>query len=72
MKNKITLTFEDYEKTSEPQEDYLVGGFSKSFSNQKEIAFAEHTNNCDGGNCVSGCGGNGNYSCNTATGCSVQ
>ena len=67
MKNKITLTFEDYEKTSEPQEDYLVGGFSKSFSNQKEIVFDVVANNCNEGNCVAGC--RGNVGCNTALGC---
>ncbi len=69
MKNKITLIFENYEKISESQEHNLVGGFSKSFSNQNEISFNEETNNCNGGNCVSGCGVKGNYGCNNVAGC---
>ncbi len=70
MKNKITLIFENFEKISESQENSLVGGFSKSFSNQNEISFDQETNNCDGGNCVAGCGGN--VKCNTVAGCGAK
>ncbi len=71
MKNKITLIFENFEKISESQEHNLVGGFSKSFSNQNEISFSEETNNCHGGNCVKGCGPF-NSGCNTVVGCDKQ
>ncbi len=71
MKNKITLIFENFEKISESQEHNLVGGFSKSFSNQNEISFSRETNNCIRGNCFSGCGDE-NIQCNTVAGCGVK
>jgi len=67
----MTLIFQNFEKISESQEQNLVGGFSKSFSNQNGISFSEETNNCHGGNCASGCGPT-NIGCNVTAGCNKQ
>ncbi len=71
MENKKIIIFENYEKISEPQGNHLVGGFSKSYFNQNEISFSEEANNCQGGNCVSGCGSR-NSQCNNVAGCGKQ
>ncbi len=68
MKNKVTLILENFEMISEPQENNLVGGFSKSFSIQNTIPEIDPpSNNCWSGNCAYACGGN--VSCNTVAGC---
>ena len=67
MNKKITLTLENFEGISESQGNQLVGGFSQSFSGQEAAFSASTTNNCSGGNCVSGCGTNSG--CNTVAGC---
>jgi hypothetical protein len=65
---KMTITLENFEGISESHGNQLVGGFSASFSTTKfESNLALADNNCKGGNCVEGCGGNSG--CNTVTGC---
>lgn len=65
---KVTITFEDFEGLSKTQGDKLVGGFSASFSSPRyQSSFSGADNNCKGGNCVEGCGGNSG--CNTVDGC---
>jgi len=66
----MTLIFENFEKISGSQEHNLIGGFSKSYSNQNEISFSVETNNCRDSNCAYGCGGN--IHCNTVAGCGVE
>jgi hypothetical protein len=69
MKKKITITLEDFEGISETQSRQLIGGFSKSFSGQVELSSTLVGNNCQGGNCVQGCGSDNNLACNYHVGC---
>jgi len=65
---KVTITLENFEGISESQGNQLVGGFSVSFSASKGSEFdMAVANNCNGGNCVTGCGGNSG--CNTVANC---
>ena len=69
MKQKVTLTLENFEGISESQGNRLVGGFSQIFSGQESPFSASEgtTNNCASGNCVAGCGTNSG--CNVVAGC---
>lgn len=65
---KVTILFENFETISKIQGDKMVGGFSTTFHAQNvPSVFSGADNNCKGGNCVIGCGGNS--SCNTVDGC---
>lgn len=67
---KINFNLADFEAISETAENQLVGGFSTSISVMAGTPFAVEDNNCNGGNCVSGCGTGQNVSqCNTTPGC---
>ncbi|MEE4000519.1 hypothetical protein V1T75_09215 [Tenacibaculum sp. FZY0031] len=75
MKNNLKFTFDvsNFEPISEDSENKLIGGFSASLASNdsfKEIDTNQGCNNCQGGNCASGCGGGQNISCNTTAGCS--
>lgn len=64
LKIKTVIVLNDFEKVSESQKK-LVGGFSQSFSGAIEsLDSAGTTNNCNGGNCVAGCGAGQNVECN--------
>lgn len=66
---KLKFNLSNFEPISESSENKLIGGFSPSIS----IEIKDHefnTNNCNGGNCVSGCGNGQNVqTCNTSMGC---
>jgi len=72
MKKKITITLENFEGISETQSNQLMGGFSQSFSGQDKIADTLIGNNCQGGNCVEGCGSDNNVMCNNRVGCGTK
>jgi hypothetical protein len=68
---KVTITLDDFERVSSSQGNVLVGGFSLSYTAPSiETNFAFADNNCKGGNCTQGCGGN--TGCNTVDGCGVK
>jgi len=69
MKVKNFFYVGDFESLNETSEQHLIGGFSSSFTvegnsaaNLNEVG----SNNCDGGNCVSGCGSGQNVICPNA------
>lgn len=65
---KVTIMLESFEGISESQGKKLVGGFSSSFSGSRSSMTDESmANNCRGGNCIVGCGGNS--ACNTVANC---
>lgn len=67
MDGKLTIMLEGFENISE-NEKFVSGGFSKSYTFQvRETSVGYATDNCHGGNCVAGCGGNNG--CNTVAGC---
>ncbi len=68
LKNKF-FSLQDFEIVSEPQGAQLLGGFSKSFSIRIQVEEAAFANNCRGGNCIQGCGGDNNVICNNKVGC---
>lgn len=69
LKIKTVIVLNDFEKVSESQKK-LVGGFSSSFHQIDSIKIDDgSTNNCNGGNCVSGCGTGQNVNCNSTLGC---
>lgn len=72
MDNKIKITFDisNFEPISEDSGNKLVGGFSASMSSNGE-SLESLSNNCNGGNCIKGCGDGQNVNCNTVAGCSV-
>ncbi|MDN3548782.1 hypothetical protein [Mucilaginibacter aquaedulcis] len=62
---KLKLSFDNFEILSENSEGKLVSGFSDAFFGDALMQFGggsnnnnvSCTNNCAGGNCISGCGG---------------
>jgi hypothetical protein len=67
---KINFKYTDFEPISETSESQLTGGFSSAISVLPGTPFAVEDNNCNGGNCTSGCGTGQNVSqCNTTMGC---
>ncbi|WP_340203326.1 hypothetical protein [Ascidiimonas sp. W6] len=58
MGNKVKMIFDisNFEPVAEDSENKLVGGFSASVSGTFQDPVQETTNNCQGGNCVKGCG----------------
>ena len=73
MGNKVQMIFDisNFEPIAEDSESKLVGGFSTSLSRQNAQQQEETvTNNCQGGNCASGCGGG--QILNGAAGCGVK
>lgn len=73
MKNKIKVIFEikNFESLSENSENKLVGGFSHTISGGGNSS-GTISNNCQGGNCVEGCGSGQNVQCNQTIGCSTK
>lgn len=69
LKIKTTIVLKGFEKISESQEKKLLGGFSNTISGPGTGLDDGASNNCSGGNCVSGCGSGSNASCNTVAGC---
>lgn len=59
----------EFEQISSFQTGKIVGGFSRSFSVSGTVANDLVGNNCHGGNCAHGCGGDNNVYCNTTVGC---
>lgn len=61
----IKFKFTDFEEISETSSERLIGGFSASFSINKNYGDADEvgSNNCAGGNCASGCGTGQNIHC---------
>ncbi|MDN3548781.1 hypothetical protein [Mucilaginibacter aquaedulcis] len=62
---KLKLSFDNFEVLSEDAEGKLVSGFSDAFFGDALMQFGggsgntsndKCTNNCAGGNCISGCG----------------
>ena len=73
MGNKVKMMFDisNFEPVSEDSESKLVGGFSISLSQQtQDPVQQETTNNCQGGNCVKGCGDG--QTLNGVAGCGVK
>ncbi|HNF47845.1 MAG TPA: hypothetical protein PLF48_00590 [Chitinophagales bacterium] len=63
-KNQKKIDLSNFEKLSEASTGSLVGGFSVAKSGPStnlkaavNLIKCTTTNNCDGGNCISGCGG---------------
>ena len=71
MVNKITFDISNFEPISENTENKLIGGFSQSQSSSVRFDFNVEGNNCQGGNCVEGCGSGQNIGCNAVAGCGV-
>jgi len=70
VNTKSKFSFGDFEAITENSEKKLLGGFSASISLFSTQAFGiDGSNNCNGGNCVEGCGNGSNVSCNTVQGC---
>lgn len=69
MQKVKASVFAEFEQISSRQSDKLVGGFSKSFSGRAALADTVVGNNCQGGNCAHGCGGDNNVICNNRVGC---
>lgn len=72
LKIKTTLFLEGLEKVSESDGKTLIGGFSLSIVGPGGLdpdTGTGEANNCQGGNCVSGCGNGQNVQCNTIAGC---
>ena len=70
MVNKVKMMFDitKFEAVSEDSENKLVGGFSASVANRlNQDQQTAEANNCQGGNCESGCGGG--QTLNGAPGC---
>ncbi len=67
---KMTVMLEGFEGISEVHGKMLVGGFSVSFSSRESKDLVMYANNCKGGNCVTGCGGN--QGCNTVANCKCE
>jgi len=63
MKRKIKIDINCFETMGETSENKLVGGFSTSFTFQGTSLNEEGSNNCQGGNCASGCGNGQNVNC---------
>lgn len=62
--------FAKFETLTESNENTLIGGFSASISIVETGVGEFNSNNCNGGNCVSGCGNGQNVgTCNTTMGC---
>ncbi|WP_340203318.1 hypothetical protein [Ascidiimonas sp. W6] len=72
MKNKVKFMFDisNFEPVAEDSENKLVGGFTASISSNRVQGVETITNNCQGGNCVEGCGGGGTV--NAVAGCGVK
>lgn len=72
MENKINITFNisSFEPISENSENKLIGGFSVSLSGGRD-SLETLSNNCQGGNCSTNCGGAQNIKCNSVAGCGV-
>ena len=68
MKTSFNISL--FEEISENQENQLTGGFSTVVTSHLEVLTFDNTNNCQGGNCVKGCGSND--ACNTVAGCGSQ
>jgi hypothetical protein len=68
MDLKISMSLNRFESLSETAENKMIGGFSASFSTEP-VDDGGGSNNCDGGNCKTGCGTGQNISCNTVAGC---
>lgn len=70
MEHKVKMTFNisSFEPISEDSGNKLVGGFSASLTGTGD-SVETLSNNCNGGNCFTNCGGGQNIKCNSVTGC---
>lgn len=67
---KMKFSVVNYEVIVEHPDGMLLGGFSGSYSTGKDEDPPGGANNCEGGNCVKGCGNGQNVGgCNTVAGC---
>ena len=70
MKVRVKIDFTQFESISQSSGERLIGGFSTSFSiGAAGFEGDVEGNNCEGGNCVDGCGNGQNNKCNTVAGC---
>ncbi len=70
MKLSMEFNFSNFESLSENSEQKLVGGFSPSVSLGVTASdLTGGSNNCEGGNCIAGCGKGQNTGCNVVSGC---
>lgn len=69
-KNKLIFNISEFEPISANSENKLVGGFSHTISGGGNSS-GTISNNCQGGNCKTNCGGGQNIECNTTLGCGV-
>ncbi|HSC40142.1 MAG TPA: hypothetical protein VLD19_19795 [Chitinophagaceae bacterium] len=71
MKKTQSANFAKFEVLNETAQGTMVGGFSVVLN--ATVNLLEGSNNCQGGNCVEGCGKGQNVSaCNTVSGCGVK
>jgi len=72
MKKKIKQNLTEFEVLNESSQGNLVGGFSVVMTASASAMLTE-TNNCQGGNCKTGCGAEQNVgACNSVPGCGVK
>lgn len=55
MEKKEKFDLSKFEALSQNQQGQLVGGFSAATDPNDQLPTDPVTNNCNGGNCVSGC-----------------
>lgn len=63
IKSKTTVILTGFEEISESHVKQLLGGFSHTITNPNTGIDTGTTNNCEGGNCVTGCGNGQNINC---------
>jgi hypothetical protein len=69
MKVNVLMDLHKFESISETSGQKLIGGFSATFSVNELVDESGGSNNCQGGNCKTGCGTGQNIQCNTVDGC---
>lgn len=70
QKSKLKVIITCFEPLKNDEENKLIGGFSGSLSNRDaQDSIGLGSNNCEAGNCSSGCGIGQNVGCNTHSGC---
>jgi len=73
MKKMQTKDLTRFEVLNETAQGSLVGGFSFALTADVSTNLADTTNNCQGGNCKTGCGAEQNVgACNSVPGCGVK
>lgn len=69
MTFKVLMDLTQFESISETSGQQLIGGFSATFSTTELVDDSGGSNNCQGGNCKTGCGTGQNIQCNTVDNC---